>query len=373
MAVLNFPDPAAQTPANTFSPTSTPDATSNGVTYVWTDGSWSIASVSNGGFLDKDEADSYYVEQSGDNMTGDLTLGTDKITLDATDGSAEFAGGAGVIGGSEIRVGGGSAGFATQDNGGTGVYAGSALNLRDTAGDLKVDIKSNGTAEFTGTLTSALGIFDRKVGGVATTLVVEDSGTRTVQFAANGNTGIGGTLTGNASTDTPNIQLKADGSAYFAGDVRIGAVNYFKWFDNPGSMWLRVNTSKADQAVLYCNTDAIGANQSVFKIRANGDADFAGTVRSNVTVGRSIIIETEADNSANYVAATSTEIDPDTGEEVTVQTQVYNGPTLDVKEVIQELQQRVADRDAVIADFSTRLAQLEADHATLMGNSNGGY
>ena len=88
MAVLNFPDPAAQTPANTFSPTSTPDATSNGVTYVWTDGSWSIAGVSNGGFLDKDEADSYYVEQSGDNMTGDLTLGTDKITLDATDGSS---------------------------------------------------------------------------------------------------------------------------------------------------------------------------------------------------------------------------------------------------------------------------------------------
>ena len=55
MAVLNFPDPAAQTPANTFSPTSTPDATSNGVTYVWTDGSWSIASVSNGELLDKDD------------------------------------------------------------------------------------------------------------------------------------------------------------------------------------------------------------------------------------------------------------------------------------------------------------------------------
>ena len=32
-----------------------------------------------------------YVEIAGDNMTGDLTLGTDKITLDATDGSAEFA------------------------------------------------------------------------------------------------------------------------------------------------------------------------------------------------------------------------------------------------------------------------------------------
>ena len=37
MAVLNFPDPAGQSPANTFGPASTPHATSNGVTYVWID------------------------------------------------------------------------------------------------------------------------------------------------------------------------------------------------------------------------------------------------------------------------------------------------------------------------------------------------
>ena len=49
MAVINFPDPAAQTPLNTFSPTSTPTASSNGVTYVWTDGSWSVLSGSSGG------------------------------------------------------------------------------------------------------------------------------------------------------------------------------------------------------------------------------------------------------------------------------------------------------------------------------------
>ena len=33
-----------------------------------------------------------YVAKTGDNMTGSLTLGTDKITLDASDGSASFAG-----------------------------------------------------------------------------------------------------------------------------------------------------------------------------------------------------------------------------------------------------------------------------------------
>ena len=35
-----------------------------------------------------------YVAVTGDNMTGDLTLGIDKITLDASDGSATFASGA---------------------------------------------------------------------------------------------------------------------------------------------------------------------------------------------------------------------------------------------------------------------------------------
>ena len=37
--------------------------------------------------------DERYVFKQGDNMTGDLTLGTDQITLNATDGSATFAGG----------------------------------------------------------------------------------------------------------------------------------------------------------------------------------------------------------------------------------------------------------------------------------------
>jgi hypothetical protein len=34
MAII-FPDPSLQTPLNTFSPTSTPDSTTNGLTYTW--------------------------------------------------------------------------------------------------------------------------------------------------------------------------------------------------------------------------------------------------------------------------------------------------------------------------------------------------
>ena len=175
MAVLNFPDPAAQTPANTFSPTSTPDATSNGVTYVWTDGSWSIASVSNGGFLDKDEADSYYVEQSGDNMTGNLTLGTDKIMLQAT-GSSTFRG--------RFRNG------AVDDNVTVITETGIIQSYRGAASPTVDCFQS----------------FDSNNPGVPTGAWHSDGSIE---------------LSGTYQSD-PNISLNADGSAEFAGSMGIG-------------------------------------------------------------------------------------------------------------------------------------------------------
>ncbi len=81
---LNFPNPALQTPLNEFSPDSTPAKSTNGVTYIWTNNEKWVASYV--------VFNDIYVNVTGDNMTGDLTLGTDKITLNAADGSAEFAG-----------------------------------------------------------------------------------------------------------------------------------------------------------------------------------------------------------------------------------------------------------------------------------------
>lgn len=60
---LNFPDPAGQTPTNTFSPTSTPSATTNGVTYTWDGVKW----TAQGTLPD-------YVLVAGDTMTGNLTV-----------------------------------------------------------------------------------------------------------------------------------------------------------------------------------------------------------------------------------------------------------------------------------------------------------
>jgi hypothetical protein len=45
---LIFPTPGGQTPVNTFSPTSTPDATTNGVTYTWDGTKWTAAASGGG-------------------------------------------------------------------------------------------------------------------------------------------------------------------------------------------------------------------------------------------------------------------------------------------------------------------------------------
>ena len=71
MAAINFPDPLVQT---TFGPKTSPAATSNGVTYVWTNGTWSILNADAPDFIDQDTGDARYVNVNGDNMSN-LTLG----------------------------------------------------------------------------------------------------------------------------------------------------------------------------------------------------------------------------------------------------------------------------------------------------------
>ena len=67
MAALNFPDPALQTPVNVYGPTSTPAATTNGVTYTWDTAKWVTTGTS-----------AEFVLKSGDTMTG--TLVTKQVT-----------------------------------------------------------------------------------------------------------------------------------------------------------------------------------------------------------------------------------------------------------------------------------------------------
>ena len=59
MAAINFPDPLVQT---TFGPKTEPFKTSNGVTYVWTNGTWSILNADAPDFIDQDTGDARYVK-----------------------------------------------------------------------------------------------------------------------------------------------------------------------------------------------------------------------------------------------------------------------------------------------------------------------
>ncbi len=88
MAALNFPaNQANQSPVNTFSPTSTPSATTNGATYIWDGNSWT-------GFV---EGTAQYWLRAGSvlsplNAGDSVTIGgSNNISLFA-DGSIDAAG-----------------------------------------------------------------------------------------------------------------------------------------------------------------------------------------------------------------------------------------------------------------------------------------
>ena len=49
MAAINFPNPGTQTPPNTFSPSSSPASTKNGITYKWNGVGWVIRGSTGGG------------------------------------------------------------------------------------------------------------------------------------------------------------------------------------------------------------------------------------------------------------------------------------------------------------------------------------
>jgi hypothetical protein len=98
MSAISFPDPSATNPV-----TGAPYGDGwyneqNGVTYTYANNVWSAVTEPN------TSLDARYVEVAGDDMTGNLTLGTDKITLDATAGLGEFKGGVKVAGGSLAGV-----------------------------------------------------------------------------------------------------------------------------------------------------------------------------------------------------------------------------------------------------------------------------
>ena len=101
MAALTFPaNPATQTPSNTFSPTSTPSATTNGATYIWDGSAWTVFG---GGSATAYSAKGDLIVGTGVDTDAILPVGADNTVLTAdsttttgTKWAASSGGGAGL-------------------------------------------------------------------------------------------------------------------------------------------------------------------------------------------------------------------------------------------------------------------------------------
>ena len=328
MAKLDFPD-------RDQSPWTNPD---NGITYVWkggTQGAWHIASAG-----DTD----IFVAKTGDKMTGDLTLGPDgdtNITLDATDGSASFAGNI-TCSGTESQFGTSadynSIGIGRPTNGNPSGRIG-YFPIFTVPGDLS---------------TSRYGLWNNSSNDNHINLGVKGSGSVIIQQ-----------ITDNETPSTPTIYLNADGSAEFAGRIKalsgiiaiqsesatskidLGASGFANFGRKGDAGYGEVRINSSNKAIQVSGPD----NRVVWTL------DYTGNIGS-----RNAILELEPDNDDYYT--TTTDVDEEGN---TVENRVYNGPTLDVKERLTKADNAlIALKSAAAA--ATDFAELKAAITTALAN-----
>ena len=428
-----------------------------------------------------------YVKKSGDNMSGPLTIGPDAgpaVTTLADDGSATFASTVTVdsavaeesVNGLEITGAGDSKVRLTTDgraffsggitgdylvtsrnttdenntlltvgntNGvkfvskGTGLFLGNDLNnlLGETPTGANISIKSDGSATFAGNVTGNVfygAIFEAqpstRMGSnciVGTQPADAATNDKVLQLRHNNPAGNGELLRGRNATNTETVSIKADGSASFAGSIKLhrgtelddtlpaltqttkdtttvsenqsvifskhvcraGSSNAYMYWKVSGGGTTSTDMGQFDLYASRGNDNALTGDAKI-TLKGDGSATFAGTITQaeNSTTRNRVEIVTagggadkrgaillrkddasasqqgivffangvetsfiryngsttfnlEADNPANYTTTTDAE-----GNE----TQVYNGPTLDVK---QSLEEAIAARDALRETF----------------------
>ena len=407
MAAINFP-------AASESPWYNP---SNGITYEYIGGTWRAVNALSDSFDDE------YVEIAGDNMTGNLTIGPEggpEVIKLANDGSASFnstvtayypgVGGniiqewqsdypsnnftkARLYANGTLSIGGG-----TDDDGSPVFRVGGLDGATYIGGDIiggspNISLNADGSADFSGYIECSrfspnriflgdgiggkqYGYYHTKGDGtLAAGIALDGSAEFTGSVKANGGVAVDGgsqlsagfyyrddagesglALYKNGSLqENRKVFIKSDGSAKFSSFVEVNR-------ETSGSLQaalVGLASSSGDYTSSVGTTYGIviqevaGANASGCFLGANGNYYFAGT--GNV---RGLVIETEADNPANYVSTTDSEGN---------QTQVYNGPTLDVKERLTKADVALQNLKSAVAT-AVDFAELKAAMTTALAD-----
>ena len=263
MAVLDFPD-------STQSPFEAP----NGVTYIW----------NNQGFWEAEGSDGYVLPVASNTVLGGIKVGSRlTITGDGTL-SADAQGGGGTAVGSLQEV----------------TDVGNTTTNGATFGNGNIELNADGTLQtrgpIYGTSQSGVHVFARE-GGISNSRTLMNfragtgSSTDIATLRTNGSLLLGGTLPA-----SPNISLDADGSASFAGTVRVGdpATNAdpVSLVYDTGSFYARAAN---DSDVVFQANVGTAANTQIFgdggiilggtlptspniRLNANGSASFAGFI-----------------------------------------------------------------------------------------------
>ena len=210
-----------------------------------------VACNSSGELLVNNVETDEFVKVTGDNMTGDLTLGTDKITLDATDGNASFA--------STVEA---EANYYNGDGGWDTFTLFKGVQKDNVSGNsnevYKVD--GNGSASFAGEVTQkgstisptdksgGLYVLDPDGNTAAATVLGDGSasfaGAVGVTRASGGQTAFASFLSGSTNS---TFKVTANGSASFA-DGKAG-------FTADGYLWC--TTRRGDTVILDATSNGL--------------------------------------------------------------------------------------------------------------------
>nr|BAR22607.1 putative endosialidase [uncultured Mediterranean phage uvMED] len=264
-----------------------------------------------------------FVDASGDNMTGNLTLGSTNIVLNASNGNITSVGSATFN--SSIQSGEYASGAAGAIQIFNNTASTQAFKIGNTTNGSNIAMKSDGSASFASTVTSGsttgrgqfLGTCPSSVvAASADAFVASYDGSSVAQIKYDGSAtfdgtvAVGNTITGSSSVDGATIYdngtvylsrsgannlivgrqtgtsgikvtINSDGSATFAGDVQVGdapdvSAQYGVEIETLG----RIDVRRSDPGdITFASYSNTGTSPAAF-IRGNGSAEFAGFIRS---------------------------------------------------------------------------------------------